>query len=254
MFPMHPASVRAEIEGLIAAGVNDCEISRRIGIPRTTVRDIRSPSYVRTRKNLICPRCYRLSRLIDFSAADYCELLGLYLGDGHITQLDRTQRLRITLDTKYPVIIREALELLEAGFPNNRVGSNPGGGACTVVWVYNSHLSCLLPQHGPGVKHLRPIALERWQRDLVATEPWPLIRGLIRSDGSAFVNRTGPYEYLSYHFSNTSAGVAGIFLDACAAVGVTCRTNYNERRGYWDVRINRRESVALMREHVGRKR
>ena len=32
---------------LIAAGVNDCEISRRLDIPRTTVRDWRRPRYER---------------------------------------------------------------------------------------------------------------------------------------------------------------------------------------------------------------
>ena len=32
-----------------------------------------------------CPRCWRPMRRLAFSAADYAELLGLYLGDGHIS-------------------------------------------------------------------------------------------------------------------------------------------------------------------------
>ncbi len=97
------------------------------------------------------------------------------------------------------------------------------------------------------MKHERHIALEGWQTEIVEREPWSLIRGLIRSDGCAFVNRTGPYEYLSYEFSNRSSQIRDVFMDACDRVEV-------EYRGYRRyVRIYRRESVALMEKHVGRK-
>jgi hypothetical protein len=36
---MHPSHVRAEALALVERGFNDCEISRRLGVPRTTVRD-----------------------------------------------------------------------------------------------------------------------------------------------------------------------------------------------------------------------
>lgn len=239
---------------LVDAGINDCDVSRLTGVPRTTVRDMRAPAYVRKTRQVTCPRCHRPGRELRFSAADYCELLGLYLGDGHITQTPRTQRLRITLDAKYPTIIAEALELLGRAFPNNSVGSHPQhGGTCIVVWVYCSHLSCLFPQHGQGPKHQRDIVLEDWQQQLVSVEPWPLIRGLIRSDGCSFVNRTGPYEYPSYAFSNCSEGVVDIFTAACRSVGLKLRTNFDPSRGIWHVRINRRLCVARVDEHVGKK-
>jgi len=143
-------------------------------------------------------------------------------------------------------------KLLRRVFPYNRVGRQlVHGGNMTVLLVHCSHLPCLFPQHGRGLKHLRTIALEPWQERLVKEEPWPLIRGLIRSDGSSFINRTGPYEYLSYDFSNCSSGIVDLFLEACRRVGVFCRANFNEERAIWRVRINRRESVALMRDHVG---
>jgi hypothetical protein len=67
---------------LLAVGHNDCEVARRLGIPRTTVRDWRRPTYVRKAETTICPRCWRPSqRPIAFSPADYSELLALYLGD-----------------------------------------------------------------------------------------------------------------------------------------------------------------------------
>jgi transposase-like protein len=40
---VHPASVRKKALALVADGVNDCEISRRLAVPRTTVRDWRRP-------------------------------------------------------------------------------------------------------------------------------------------------------------------------------------------------------------------
>ena len=114
-----------------------------------------------------------------------------------------------------------------------------------VLWVYHGHLSCLFPQHGAAKKHERPIVLESWQSDLVATQPWAFLRGLIRSDGSVFVNRTGRYEYLSYEFSNVSSDIRELFLRTCASVGVQTRV-YGRR-----IRICQRPSVALMLEHVG---
>jgi hypothetical protein len=111
----------------------------------------------------------------------------------------------------------------------------------------------------PGKKHGRRIALEPWQDAIVTAEPWPFIRGLLRTDGCAFVNRTDvhrkrPNEYLSYDFSNRSDDIVGLFIAACDRVGVVTRPNFNHARGLWQVRINRRASVALMLENVGLKR
>ncbi|HSI81325.1 MAG TPA: hypothetical protein VK919_11825, partial [Solirubrobacterales bacterium] len=82
--------------------------------------------------------------------------------------------------------------------------------------LYCAHLVCLLPQHGPGRKHDRPIVLADWQRAILADEPWPFIRGWIRTDGCAVINRTDvhrdqPYEYLSYDFSNRSTEIVDLF-------------------------------------------
>ena len=120
------------------------------------------------------------------------------MGDGNISQLARTQSLRISLDARYPAIVDDTEALLHRCFPNNRVGRvDFRDGGVIVVNVYCGHLACLFPQHGPGKKHERPILLEDWQRSIVEAEPWPFLRGCIRSDGCVFVNRTGRYEYLS---------------------------------------------------------
>jgi hypothetical protein len=114
-----------------------------------------------------------------------------------------------------------------------------------------------IPQHGPGKKHDRPIVLEPWQLEQVEEAPWLFIRGCIRTDGCCFINRTDvhrpvPYEYRSYEFSNKSKDIVDLFVAACERVGVFTRVNCSAR-GQWDVRINRRASVARMLEHVGLK-
>lgn len=249
---MHPPHVRAEALALLERGLNDCEVARRIGVPRSTVREWRVHPYRLKTKRDLCLRCWRMTKPITFTPEDYAELLGLYLGDGSISDLPRTTRLRIHLDAKYPNIIRETKALLERSLPKNPVGVVPANGGTSVyLSLYSSHLTCLFPQHGEGKKHERRILLDAWQLSLVEQSPWGLLRGLIRSDGCAFINRTGPYSYLSYDFCNRSEDIIDLFTLACRAVGVEYRTTYG--REIWRVRINRRRSVGLMLADVGTK-
>jgi Homeodomain-like domain len=247
MFAMHRPAVRQSALDLAAAGVNDCEIARRLGLPRTTVRDIRHASGrpdVRAR----CPRCWRPARPVRFTSGDYAELLGLYLGDGHIADGARTQKLRLSLDARYPTILADAEALLRRCFPRNRIGRVVADGGATVIpHVHHAHLSCLFPQAGSGKKHERPIVLEPWQEALVDAAPWSLLRGLIRSDGCVFINRTGRYEYLSYHFANLSEDILELFVRTCHGLGL------HPRRTLSNVRLTRREDVARLLVHVGRK-
>lgn len=258
---MHPPEVRAEALALVEAGLNDCEISRRLGIPRRTILDWRRPSYVKKIPAAICPRCWLSAKPMRFTPADYSMLLGFYLGDGCISNGPRAGRLRVSLDAKYPKIIEEARALLARCFPENSVDVVRKGttGKCVDVSIYSKHLPCLLPQHGPGLKHQRRIVLERWQLAIIEAEPWPFIRACIWTDGCAFINRTDihrakPYEYLSYDFTNCSKDIVGLFTRACELVGIRdYRVTFYRPKRIWKVRINRRGSVALLRDHVGRK-
>ena len=253
---MHPPHVKQAGVELLAQGLSDSEIGLRIGVPRRTVCDWRRRiQRCGSRDSArLCPRCWRGARAVRFDQPDYALLLGLYLGDGSISRHARTQRLRITLDERYPMIIAETRELLERGFPANRVHvSSRRRGRCADVSVYSCHLGCLLPQHGNGAKHERAIALEQWQQTVVDQWPWAFIKGCIWSDGCLFTNRTGAYEYPSFSFSNRSPDIARLFVAACDRVGVVTRATQDRRRGSWQVRINWRHSVALMLAHVGRK-
>src|SRR4051794_30055345 len=122
---MHPPNVRIAALELVDEGLNDCEIARRTGLPRTTIRDFRVYRHQKRSRGTLstltqtCPRCWRAARPMLFTAEDYAELLGLYLGDGSISSHARTHRLRIVLDLKYPEIVRAAKQLLVRCFPAN---------------------------------------------------------------------------------------------------------------------------------------
>ena len=247
---MHSYATRAEALALVDAGENDCEVARRLGLARTTVRDwrlFRDRPRAGTGAVRSCPRCWRSSRKpIVFTDGDYAELFGLYLGDGYIVRTSRSDRLRLFLDTRYAQILADARALLCRCFPTHRVGHfTTAKGTTTILSVYSTHLACLFPQHGPGMKHQREIVVEGWQAEIVERNPWEFIRGLIRSDGCAFVNRTGRYAYLSYEFSNRSSQIRELFMEACDRVDI----EYRAYKRY--VRIYRRPSVALMHEHIG---
>jgi hypothetical protein len=215
------------------------------------VRDWRRPTCVpreRRRASAACPFCATRAPRLALGDSDYAELLGLYLGDGHVTFMARTQRLRIALDAAHPRIVADTEALLHRVFPENRVGRVLADRGHTVVLQgYNSHLSCLFPQAGPGKKHDRRLRFEEWQRTRIASAPWCFLRGCIRSDGCVFINRTGRYEYPSYGFYNLSPEILAPFVETCRSLGL--RPCLYARA----VRLNRRGDVARLLERVGRK-
>jgi Homeodomain-like domain len=262
---MHPPHVKQAALELIAAGHSDCEVARRLGVPRRTVMDWRRPTYVRQAAVEVCPRCWRTAKPMVFAPGDYSQLLAVYLGDGWISRGPRSYRLRIALDNRYPALNEEIKTLVQRCFPANAVAptiptrSSWSGrnDTWTVLSTYSVHFPCLFPQHGIGRKHERRILLEDWQAETVAECPWRFIRGCIQTDGCSFINRTDvhrakPYEYRSYQFFNRSKDIVDLFVEACGMVSVACRVTGSEARG-WSVRINRRPCVALMLEHVGLK-
>jgi len=124
------------------------------------------------------------------------------------------------------------------------------------VKTYWNHWPCVLPQHGPGRKHDRPIALTAWQSDVVGLEPGSLLRGLFHSDGWRGVNvavkhtsdQVVRYRYPRYEFSNRSDDIRRICTDALDQLGIAWRPN-----GPWRIAVSRREAVAALDEHVGPK-
>ena len=246
---------------LIQIGINDCEIGRRTGIPRGTIREWRvsvaSGSGGRTkfwsgRRRATCFRCFGGW----FDEEAYAYLLGAYLGDGCLSVMPRNvYRLRIVCDLKYPEIIDEIAGSIVVTRGTEQVGFISKKG-CVEVYSDWKHWLCLLPQHGPGRKHDRHIELERWQDEIVAGHPKALVRGLIHSDGNRHVNeviqklRSGPrrYRYPRYMFTNVSTDILGMFADVLDLLEIHW-TQTTAR----DISVARREDVAYMDTFIGLK-
>jgi hypothetical protein len=187
--------------------------------------------------------------------ASYAYLLGIYLGDGHIAAHRRgVYQLRISMDSRYPGLIGETKQAIEAVLPNNRanVMKNPRHNA-VVIGCSSKALPILFPQHGPGPKHSRPIVLARWQRTIAFVHAEELVRGLIHSDGCRFIARQPRngriYRYSRYCFENKSRDIMGIFCEHLGLLGVAWTLTRPDQ-----AQVARRESVALLDTFVGHKR
>jgi hypothetical protein len=261
---MRPDAEYQEALELIKQGVNDCEISRRLGAPRGTIKNWRyglgvgsggrTESWSGKRQVTSCFRC--TGGWIDEEA--YAYLLGVYLGDGWIwTGRRGVYQLRITCDLKYPGIIDEIATHIVLVRGVDKVGFASKVGRCVDVNAYWKHWPCVFPQHGPGRKHERPIKLTPWQREIVDARPKALLRGLIHSDGNRHINEvtrklaSGPkrYGYSRYMFTNASRDILGIFTDALDLLGISW-TQTTPRV----LSIARRADVAFMDTFVGPKR
>jgi hypothetical protein len=250
-----------EVLRLADSGLNSCQIARQTGLPRTTIRDWRSgktPGRPRSPSDPRCGECGHPIHAFDrLHPAGYSYLLGMYLGDGYIAANRRgVYRLTIACDLRYPQILEEVARTMLSFTPSRHVSVQrfPSGSRGRVGWVnaYSKAWPCLFPQHGPGRKHTRRIVLAPWQEQLVGTAPDSLLRGLIHSDGSRFLNRVGgagrTYAYPRYNFTNASEDIRRIFCDACDALGISWR-RMNER----NISVARRDAVARLDEFVGPK-
>ncbi|WP_198554332.1 transcriptional regulator [Nocardioides alpinus] len=199
-----------------------------------------------------CPRCDQGP--LDVVA--YAELLGWYLGDGHITEgRRRVFNLHVVNDQRYEDLNRHILELMRRVKPGSRPHTRlqPGCVVSTVSW---KHWPCLFPQHGAGRKHDRDIVLEPWQAAIVTAYPGDFLRGLFHSDGARVNNwatrvvagQKRRYDYPRWQFSNRSEDILGLCGWALDLAGVAWR-----RSGPWTVSVSRKEAVAALDDLIGLK-
>lgn len=191
--------------------------------------------------------------------ADYAYLLGLYLGDGHISvggaAAKKVWKLRVFCSDAWPGLISECARAMRVVLPPSKVMTQQNQG-CTEVFSYSRHWPCLFPQHGPGMKHTRKIELADWQQAIVDRFPGVFARGLFHSDGCRGMNRVRRpladgdrwYEYPRYTFSNKSADILGLCGMALSRLGVEWRYARPDV-----ISVARREAVARLDGFVGPK-
>lgn len=251
---MHPRAVVDRALLLSSLGIVDRETSLVLGVPVRTIRHWRQGDRRSTPPHRPhCPRC--VGDVLDDRAYSY--LLGLYLGDGHITRGARgVYALSISCANRWPGLLLLAERALTDVMPSSSV-CRVGSQGCTVVKSYSTHWPCLFPQHGPGHKHLRTIELVPWQRTIVDQHPEPFVRGLLHSDGcrstNTVVHRSGEkvqrYSYPRYLFSNRSADVLSLYTHALDQLGIAWRWARPDV-----VSVARRAAVAALDAFVGPKR
>lgn len=250
---MYDVDVRRAALTQIAAGASLRSVSLATGINRSTLREWRERGggYAPSLTSCPCPAC---DDTVGESRASYTYLLGQYLGDGSIQRAGRSHALRVYCCDDYPAIMDEVETAMRAVTGGSVFRIQAIG--CTVVQSNTKRWLHLLPQHGPGMKHTRPIVLKPWQQDLVRQDPRPLVRGLIHSDGYRGMNWTERavggtvkrYTYPRYQFSNESADIKRIFTDALDQLGIAWRVMNRKT-----ISIARREAVAALDEFVGPK-
>lgn len=263
---MHPEATVASVLRLHRDGLNNCEISRRTGVSRPTVRDWingRLPHSYRHRDGGgasrlgRCKRCGGEEHALDRLGPDYVHLLGLYLGDGSIaTHRRQVYRLRITLDVRYPRIVSECEQAMQTVVPKNRVGRQLRRCNCYEVHAYSKGWPCLFPQHGPGKKHDRRIYLAEWQQKLAERWPKQLLKGLIQSDGCrSYSTSKNDWTQPRYVFSNVSTDITSIFCSACDCLGLRWTASFpSDEAAAVAIYVSRKADVARLDEFVGPKR
>jgi hypothetical protein len=247
MFVHSPAAVQSVLD-LAAEGYGARRISARTGIPARTVSDWLRGRTPGARGGDGCATCGAAEHRYDELPLEYVYLLGLYLGDGYIASHARdVYRLRVVLDLRYPSIIGECERAMQLVVPRNRVARLVRNDSWVEVAAYSRQWPCLFPQHGRGKKHDRRIDLTAWQRALVERDPWPLLRGLIHSDGCRVVNTGRNWNHPRYAFRNVSADIRAIFCDACELAGLSWTTSGTT------IYVSRKADVARLDEFVGPK-
>lgn len=246
---MYAGRVRAEALALLRQGASLSTVARATGIARSTIREWRDREPLN--RPGACPRCDELP--IDQEA--YAALLGFYLGDGHIAKAARYYFLRITCDLAHPRIIDDVVDLLGRVRPGGKVFmvKKPG---CVDVQLNWQHLPCLFPQHGPGRKHDREIALKPWQQEIVSAHPGPFLRGLFHSDGCRVSNwatrvvagEKKRYEYGRWQFTNHSDDIRNLCTATLDLAGIPWRQS-----SWKTISVSRREAVAALDALIGPK-
>jgi hypothetical protein len=234
-------------------GVVDRENAQICGVAVRTIRHWRYGTRRNTANRVArCPRCD--GKTLDQDA--YAYLLGLYLGDGHITHGRRdVYAPNVKSSACWPGLINAAQAAMATVMPTSSVFrvARPG---CVEVKSWSKHWLYLFPQHGPGRKHTRKIVLMPWQQEIVSAFPGSFLRGLFHSDGCRAINRVRRkladgdrwYEYPRYFLSNESADILGLCTQTLDQLGVSWRMARPNA-----LPVARREAVARMDEMVGPK-
>jgi DNA-binding transcriptional regulator WhiA len=123
-------------------------------------------------------------------------LIGLVLGDGNISIFPRTERLTISLNTKYPSLVFYTQSLLKEFFKKAPTIHKQGNGIR--LWIYQKHISKRLGI-ASGNKNQTTIRIPRW---ILQSNDYQIsfLKGLFEAEGSLSIHHP-TYTY-NFQFAN----------------------------------------------------
>lgn len=243
-------------------GLNKCQISRELNIPRSTIKTIIQNRGVEKVAKLPILKIsdpsgkhYGFESRRPYQVVDpkaYSYILGQYLGDGYINKTNHNNcyKLRIFTNSRDTELIQTIVQNLQAVFSKNKIGIYKQKHAnCVEVYMYSNQLPDLFPQHGPDRKHTRPIILSEEQRIVLDTYPWEFLKGLIHSDGCRYKGMG----LIQYNFCNKSKDIINLFCEYLEKCGVQYTQHYKSKTDSHIVSIYKRTEVAKLEEHIGKR-
>ncbi len=241
-----------QVYKLAEEGMNKSDISRRLNIPRGTLKHWLNP---RPRKTNIPRNSY--SPIIDFDhylnssekRAAYSFTLAVYLCDGCISEYKtfRAPSMRLTNDSKYPKNTEEWIQKLKTVLPNNSVSMfKKKCSNCYVVSTYSKKLIDLFPQHGSGRKHNRKLLFADWQIKIIREFPEEFIRGCIQSDGCIYFQKVSGKVYKRYSFCNMSEDIIDLVLMSLSFVGIMKNKWQNLKTGKFVIQNFSKKDTAIL--------
>ncbi len=119
-------------------------------------------------------------------------IIGLAIGDGNLSKVNHTTRLRISCDDKYPTLQKRITESLKLLLPNNKIGTVKNPKNCTDIYVYSNYLEKLLGWKATeGSKFIQNVSGPKWIHKSIKYKI-NYLKGIIETDGSIYCDRGYP--------------------------------------------------------------
>lgn len=167
-------------------------------------------------------------------------IIGVALGDGNLSNPNgRAVRLRITCDTKYPLIQADIISALTILLPSNKISTTARAVTYCDISVYSNKFNNWLSwSSGEGTKLEQKPKIPAW---ILHKRPYLIqcLRGLLQSDGSIYFDRG----YQMVNFTNHLDTLANSVYDMITVLGYTPRlykTASRDGRMKYTVRLARK--------------
>lgn len=163
-------------------------------------------------------------------------ITGVALGDGNLSRVSRTVRLRISCDTKYPNIIKEIKNNLAILAPYNKINVIKVVGNCVDIYTYSNDWEKALGWK-VGNKITQQVTTPQWifQRKKYTSA---CLKGLLQTDGSIYTDRG----YKMVNFVNHNRKLAMDVLAMVNTLGFRAsftEVSFKDKNTRYTVRIAR---------------